>query len=157
MKWLRWPCNRVQALRVFTLFAAAASWAFASPVSAESLSPRDAALRVMGAAIYVPYAVAYCTKKHDLPEADHVHAANWNKKHDAIMRKAIAVVEKTGGMKAEERAYLDKVASSYVIKEIDDGNPKANCRALVDGLKTNRFDLGQMPHLKDALSVLAAN
>lgn len=147
----------MQVPPVFTLFAAAASMALASPLSAETLSPRDAALRVMGAAVYVPYAVAYCTKKHGLPESEHVHAANWNKKHDAIMRKTIAVVEQTGGMKAEERAYLDKVASSYVIKEIDDGDPKANCQSLIVGLKSNSFDLAQMPHLKESLSILASN
>lgn len=144
-------------LGILLLAAAAGTSCVASTASAETLTPRDAALRVMGAAIYVPYAIAYCTKKHGLAETEHVYAANWNKKHDAIMRKAIAVVEKTGGMKAEERAYLDKVASSYVIKEINDGDPKANCRSLVEGLKSSSFDLAQMPHLKDAISILAAN
>lgn len=141
-------------LRIFTAVAAIT---FAHGATAEELKPRDAALRLMGAFMHVPGGAAYCRSKGWLQDGDLEPVAAWNKKHDATMRKVISVIEATGGMSAKDRETLDKVAFRLVKQEIEDGEPKENCRALINAVRSDGFDLRAVPELKDAIAVLDKN
>ncbi len=136
------------------LSVAAACFCVSHAAFGQELKPRDAALRVMGASINVPGSAAYCRSKGWLQDVDLEPVVGWNKKHEATMRKAIKVVEATGGMSASDREALDKVAFRVVKAEIEDGDPKENCRALISGLRANALDLAAIPELKEALAVL---
>lgn len=135
------------------LFAAAVASA-TLPALAQSLSPRDAALRVMGAGINAPGSAAYCRSKGWLQDVDLEPVAGWNRKHDALMRKAVKVLEATGGMSQSDRQVLDRVALQMVKAQIEDGDPRANCRALIDGIRADALDMGRVPELKEAIEIL---
>lgn len=139
-------------LRTLTAFTLSACVSYAA--AAQELKPRDAALRVMGASINIPGSAAYCRSKGWLQDAELEPVVGWNKKHEGTMRKAIKVIEATGGMSASDREALDKIALRVVKAQIEDGDPKENCRALISGLRANALDLAAVPELKDALAVL---
>jgi hypothetical protein len=136
------------------LSVAAAGFCVSHAALGQELKPRDAALRVMGASVSVPGSVAYCRSKGWLRDVDLEPVVGWNKKHEGTMRKAIKVIEATGGMSASDREALDKVAFRVVKAQIEDGDPKENCRALISGLRANALDLAVVPELKDALAIL---
>lgn len=140
--------------RLVALFSAAVIAGTALPACAQTLSPRDAALRVMGAGINAPGSAAYCRSKGWLQDVDLEPVAGWNRKHDALMRKAVKVIEATGGMSQSDRQVLDKVALQMVKAQIEDGDPKANCRALIDGIRADALDMSQVPELQEAIAIL---
>lgn len=131
----------------------AGGWAFAQ---SSSLTQREAAMRVMGSSIFVVGTTAYCAKNYGLPKAELEYVAAWNTKHDAILRKAVAVVENTGGMSNEERSLLDKTALRLIKEYFAGENAKALCAQLIEGVKSGAADLSQMPGSKEALPVLMA-
>jgi hypothetical protein len=131
-----------------------AATALTANAQAAELSRRDAALRIMGFLVFVPGAAAYCIKKHGFPEGAFTLVGQWNKKHEPVMRKALSIIEETGGMSKEVRAALDKFAYRMVVSQIDADDAKGNCSALSEALKTDVVDISKSPDLSDALAIV---
>lgn len=115
------------------------------------------ALRLMGAGLKVPSIAAYCEKNVesnlDLMEA----AKEWNKRHDELLKKAIRVIEWSGGMSAGERGLYDRFAYRLLKSEFEDQSSKAvHCRETLAAIKSGDMELEKNPVTAEAARHIVA-
>jgi hypothetical protein len=133
----------------------------ASPLRAEDMqSLREDAMFLMGAGLFVPGSALYCNERVQPNERLVAAAADWNKRHDAVLRKVVQVVEWSGGMSAEDRGKLDRMAMRMLQQSFDEQPDKvAYCNRILADLEAGAMDLetGEMAGPTQRIMAAALN
>lgn len=121
----------------------------------QPIRDRAAAYKILTAATGAPRLVAFCIKKGHLEVEDAQVVKVWSEQQESFVKKALHIIDKTGGLSEFQIDKLDRDGYVY-IKDLmrNSDNPEVTCREFMLSIKAGDMDIQNQKDLQNALITL---